>query len=201
MYLTKSPVWLQRLYPRLTWHKDRTLPYLYLTFDDGPIPDVTEEILNILNLYNVKATFFCVGANVDQNPEIFQRIKSEGHQCGNHTYHHLKGWNTPSNVYIEDVLRCQKTVGSKLFRPPYGRATRAQYRLLGDFEVVMWDVLSGDFDTGRKPEKCLQSVLKHARNGSVIVFHDSLKAKDRVLYTLPRAIEHWLDNGFGFRTL
>lgn len=200
-YLTKSPYWLQALYPQLTWHKNRRLPDLYLTFDDGPIPDVTEQILNILQTYQVKATFFCVGENAARYPEILERIKAQGHQTGNHTYHHLKGWKTPLKTYVDDVTRCHSHVPSRLFRPPHGRGTRAQYRKLKGYEIIMWDVLSGDFDPDLSPEKCLSHVLRHARNGSIIVFHDSLKAKERVLYALPRAIEYWKEKGFNFKTL
>src|SRR5699024_6210653 len=143
---------------------------LYLTFDDGPIPDVTEEILNILQSYDVKATFFCVGANVERYPSIFEKIKAGGHQTGNHTFHHLKGWKTPIESYLNDIDRCNQLVPSRLFRPPYGRGTKAQYNRLKNFEIIMWDVLSGDFDPSLRPEKCLQNVLKHTQNGSIIVF-------------------------------
>ena len=200
-YLKKSPFWLQALYPQLTWHKNRSSPDLYLTFDDGPIPDVTEQVLNILQKYRVKATFFCVGDNIRKYPQIFQKLKDEGHQIGNHTFHHLKGWNTDLQTYIEDVEECHNLVQSRLFRPPHGRATKAQYRKLQAYEVIMWDVLSGDFDPNLTPETCLKNVQRHARNGSIIVFHDSLKAKERVLYALPRAIEYWLEKGYHFKTL
>ncbi len=201
-YPIKSPRWLRLLYPQLLWHKNRKEQTLFLTFDDGPIPDVTPSVLKILKKYNIKATFFCVGENVYKYPEIFEQILQDGHAVGNHTYHHLKGWNTSKEDYIVNVEQCQKLTNSKLFRPPYGRGTRAQYKELKEsYEIVMWDILSGDFDTAISPQQCLSNVIKHSTNGSIIVFHDNLKAKERVLYTLPRAIEHWMNQGFTFGTL
>jgi len=201
-YPIKSPFWLRWLYPRLTWHRSRKEPDLYLTFDDGPIPDVTPQVLNILKSFGVKATFFCVGENIRRHPEIFQRMIDEGHQAGNHTYHHLKGWKTPYEQYLNDVERCNQVASTPLFRPPYGRGTRKQYAsLLNKSEIIMWDVMSGDFDLSLTPEKCLQNVVQHAENGSIIVFHDNIKAVPRMTYALPRAIEHWLQQGYRFRTL
>src|SRR5690606_27894345 len=148
----KSPFWLRWIYPQLTWHKSRKYPCLYLTFDDGPIPDVTPAILNILKKYDVKATFFCVGDNVQNHPAIFQRILDEGHQVGNHTHNHLKGWNTKKEDYIQNIERCHTFTQSTLFRPPYGRATFAQFlELKRQYEIIMWDVMSGDFDIKLSP--------------------------------------------------
>lgn len=201
-YPIKTPGFLRHIYPELVWHKNRKEPTLYLTFDDGPIPDVTSSVLKILRDYKVKATFFCVGENIKRYPDIFNEIREDGHRIGNHTYHHLKGWNTPKEQYIHDIQKCDVLANTNLFRPPYGRATRAQYAILRkSHKIIMWDVLSGDFDRRLSPESCLKKVLKHSKNGSIIVFHDSLKAKERVLYALPRAIEHWLNNGFKFGTL
>src|SRR5690606_7547607 len=152
-------------------------------FDDGPIPDVTPEVLNILKKYDVKATFFCVGDNIRKHPDIFDRIKKEGHQIGNHTYNHLKGWNTPHDLYLENTALCNTLTGTKLFRPPYGRATRAQYaQLKKQYEIIMWDVMSGDFDEKLDPETCLNNVINHAENGSIVIFHDNIKAIPRVTY-------------------
>lgn len=201
-YPIKSPFWLRLLYPQLTWHKSRDKRILYLTFDDGPIPNVTPSILKILKEHKIKATFFCVGENIIKYPEIFDQIVEDGHVVGNHTYHHLKGWETPKDNYLLDIDKCQKLTKSNLFRPPYGRATRSQYsELKKSYKIVMWDIMSGDFDLSISPEKCLSNVLKYSRNGSIIVFHDNIKAEPRVLYALPRAIEHWLKEGYQFDVL
>jgi peptidoglycan/xylan/chitin deacetylase (PgdA/CDA1 family) len=201
-YPIKTPGLLRFLYPQLLWHKNRDKRTLYLTFDDGPIPNVTPSILKILKEHKIKATFFCVGENIHKYPEIFNQILKDGHAVGNHTYHHLKGWETPKDDYLIDIEKCQKHTKSNLFRPPYGRATRSQYSELKKFyEIVMWDIMSGDFDTSISPKKCLKNVLKHSKNGSIIVFHDNLKAESRVLYALPRAIQHWLKQGYEFEVL
>lgn len=201
-YPVKSPFWLHWLYPRLLWHHSRDIPHLFLTFDDGPIPDVTPEILNILKGYDIQATFFCVGDNIRKHPDIFQRISDEGHRIGNHTHNHLKGWKTSFEEYLENVEACNQLTQTDLFRPPYGRGTKKQYRELEkQYRIVMWDVMSGDFDPGISPDQCLKNVLNHTENGSIIVFHDNIKARERVLYALPRAIEHWLEQGYNFKTL
>ncbi|WP_353184466.1 polysaccharide deacetylase family protein [Parapedobacter lycopersici] len=202
MYLTKAPLLLQWLYPALTWHRSRSEKRLYLTFDDGPIPDVTPQILNTLKNYQIKATFFCVGENIKKHPDLFHRLLENGHRIGNHTYHHLNGWHTPTDTYLADINQCEQLIHTNLFRPPYGRGTRAQYaRLRHQYEIIMWDVLSGDFDQQLSPDRCLANVIRHARNGSIIVFHDNVKAIPRVTYTLPRAIEYWLAKGYQFDTL
>ncbi|WP_257656535.1 polysaccharide deacetylase family protein [Parapedobacter lycopersici] len=202
MYLTKAPLLLQWLYPTLTWHRSRSEKRLYLTFDDGPIPDVTPQILNTLKNYQIKATFFCVGENIKKHPDLFHRVLENGHRIGNHTYHHLNGWHTPTDTYLADISRCEQLTRSNLFRPPYGRGTRTQYaRLRQQYEIIMWDVLSGDFDQQLSPDRCLANVTRHARNGSIVVFHDNVKAIPRVTYALPRAIEYWLDKGYQFDVL
>jgi len=202
MYLTKAPLLLQWLYPTLTWHRSRSEKRLYLTFDDGPIPDVTPQILNTLKNYQIKATFFCVGENIKKHPDLFHRVLENGHRIGNHTYHHLNGWHTPTDTYLADISRCEQLTRSNLFRPPYGRGTRTQYaRLRQQYEIIMWDVLSGDFDQQLSPDRCLANVIRHARNGSIVVFHDNVKAIPRVTYALPRAIEYWLDKGYQFDVL
>ena len=202
MYLTKAPLLLQWLYPALTWHRSRSEKRLYLTFDDGPIPDVTPQILNTLKNYQIKATFFCVGENIKKHPDLFHRLLENGHRIGNHTYHHLNGWHTPTDTYLADINQCEHLIHTNLFRPPYGRGTRTQYaRLRHQYEIIMWDVLSGDFDQQLSPDRCLANVIRHARNGSIIVFHDNVKAIPRVTYTLPRAIEYWLAKGYQFDTL
>jgi peptidoglycan/xylan/chitin deacetylase (PgdA/CDA1 family) len=202
MYLIKSPFWLQWLYSSLTWHKSRSAKCIYLTFDDGPIPDVTAFVLETLKTFEAKATFFCIGDNVRKHPDIFQQVISEGHRIGNHTFNHLNGWKTEDQIYLDNVKQCRELVNSNLFRPPYGRGKKSQYsHLKPQYSIIMWDVLSGDFDTDLKPENCLKNVLKHTENGSIIVFHDSIKAFPRLEYTLPRALEIWKKEGYEFRVL
>jgi peptidoglycan/xylan/chitin deacetylase (PgdA/CDA1 family) len=202
MYFVKAPFFLKWLYPGLTWHKSRKEKCLYITFDDGPIPDVTPEVINILKKFDVKATFFCVGDNITRYPEIAKQLIDEGHKIGNHTFNHLKGWNHTFEKYTENVQKCQELTQTTLFRPPYGRATRKQLKYLKkQYEVIMWDVLSGDFDLHLTPQQCLNNVLKHTENGSIIVFHDNIKAIPRLLYTLPRALEQWKLEGYTFKLL
>lgn len=201
MYTVKVPFVLRWLYPTLIWHRSRTEKRIFLTFDDGPIPDVTPFIINTLNNYGVKATFFCVGENIKKHPDLFDRLLENGHQIGNHTYNHLNGWKTSDDIYLQNVNQCEQLTGTSLFRPPYGRGRRSQYAQLNRYHIIMWDVLSGDFDLKLPPEKCLNNVLKYTQNGSIIVFHDNIKAIPRVTYALPRAIEHWLAEGYEFGVL
>lgn len=202
MYLIKSPFWLQWFYPTLIWHKNRKEKCIYLTFDDGPIPVVTPFVLNTLKEYNALATFFCIGDNVKKHPDIFERITLDGHSIGNHTFNHLNGWQTEDDVYIENVNRCSDLVQTTLFRPPYGRGKKSQYSLLKtQYSIIMWDVLSGDFDVNLSAEKCLQNVIRNSKNGSIIVFHDSLKAMPRLEYALPKALEFLSKEGYSFKAL
>lgn len=184
---------------------------VYLTFDDGPIPEVTEWVLDELKRYNVKATFFCIGDNIDKNPEIFKKVISEGHSIGNHTFNHLNGWKTPTDTYIKNTKRCEETIQknsssnlkSTLFRPPYGKIKASQskkIRKLG-YKIIMWDVLSADFDQTLSQEKCLENVLSNLRPGSVIVFHDSIKAFKNLAYVLPKTLAHLKENNFNFEVL
>jgi peptidoglycan/xylan/chitin deacetylase (PgdA/CDA1 family) len=220
MYLIKTPLLLKKIYPEnLLWNKSRADKNIFLTFDDGPIPIVTPWVLKILKNFNAKATFFCIGNNIIKHPEVFEQLKADGHQIGNHTFNHLKGWDTDDQTYLENFLKCQQLTQTNLFRPPYGRIKRSQIKLIetqdtrhkiqdNQFQIsnlksqiVMWDVLSGDFDIHLSPEKCLKNVLKHTKNGSIIVFHDSLKAKERLEYVLPKALEQWSKEGYEFKTL
>ena len=205
MYLTKSPSWLQWLYPSLTWHKNRQEKFVYLTFDDGPIPVVTPFVLNTLKNFDAGATFFCIGDNVDKHPEIFNEVLANGHSVGNHTFNHLKGWDTPDKEYLQNVEQCRTVVDSNLFRPPYGRITMAQIRKFRmqfpEMEIVMWDVLSGDFDPSISVEKCTSNVLKNVTNGSIIVFHDSTKAFPRLQHILPIVLRELQILGYSFKML
>lgn len=205
MYLTKSPSWLQWFYPSFTWHKNRQDKYVYLTFDDGPIPVVTPFVLNTLKNFDAGATFFCIGENVEKYPEIFNEVLANGHRVGNHTFNHLKGWDTPDEQYLQNIKQCRAVVDSNLFRPPYGRITMAQIRKFRtqfpEMEIIMWDVLSGDFNSANSPEKCIKNVMNNVMNGSIIVFHDSEKAFPRLEYTLPIVLKRLKSMGFHFKTL
>lgn len=202
MYLIKTPVLIQRLFPSFLWRLNGSQKSLFLTFDDGPIPGVTPWVLDTLSLYDAKATFFCVGDNVRKYPEIFRQIKANGHLIGNHSYNHLDGWATEKESYINNVRKCNSLVNSNLFRPPYGRICPGQSAVLQqDYTIVMWDVLSGDFDKRLTGYQCLQNVTDHAEAGSIIVFHDSLKAWDRLRVALPGVLAYFSQRGYTFKPL
>lgn len=170
---------------------------VYLTFDDGPIPDLTEEILGILSKYNANATFFCVGENVERYPDIYDKILERGHSTGNHTHRHLKGWSVNSASYISDIQEAGKHIDSGLFRPPYGLMTYKQAKMLAKkFKVVMWSVLTRDYDPAVGNEECLQIALDGLKPGAIIVFHDNVKAREKVRYALPRLLEHMEREGY-----
>ena len=202
MYRVRPPYLLKKLYPRGVWRKDRKEKKIYLTFDDGPVPEVTPWVLDILKSYAIKGTFFCVGENVKQNKELYQRILRENHAVGNHTYNHVDGWKTSLTDYLKNVEKCEQQLQSRLFRPPYGRIRKKQQKALeSHYSIIMWDVLSGDYDHQTSPEKCLQNVMRNVRNGSIIVFHDSVKAKKNINYALPRFIEQAKVKGYLFEKL
>ena len=205
MYLTNSPFWLKWLYPTLTWHKTRKEKFVYLTFDDGPIPIVTPYVLKTLKKFNCKATFFCIGDNIRKHPLIFDEVLADGHAIGNHTYNHLKGWKSSNKDYLDNIKACAELSGIRLFRPPYGRIKKSQISLIRKYfpetEIIMWDVLSADFDENISKDQCTQNVLKSTRNGSIIVFHDSQKAFGRLEYALPLILESLMSKGFEFKTL
>lgn len=205
MYLTYSPFWLRWLYPTLTWHKNRREKFVYLTFDDGPVPVVTPFVLNSLKDFNAKATFFCIGDNVSKYPDIYSNVLSAGHAVGNHTFNHLKGWESSNEEYINSVKMCNDLVESNLFRPPYGRIRKKQISEIRthfpEMKIIMWDVLSGDFDDSLKPDQVVKNVLKNVKNGSIIVFHDSVKAFPRLQYALPAVLEKLHSQGYTFKML
>ncbi len=197
MYFVKTPWWLKSFYPSLTWKVPSVGNNVFLTFDDGPHKTITPFVLNTLKTYNAKATFFCIGKNVENNPEIFSQILNEGHSIGNHTYNHLNGWKTNDEVYLKDIIKAKAVINSNLFRPPYGRIGWSQIeRLKKLFTIIMWDVLSGDFDVKLSPQQCLQHVVKNAKPGSIVVFHDNEKAFSRLEYVLPKALQHFDSNGW-----
>jgi peptidoglycan/xylan/chitin deacetylase (PgdA/CDA1 family) len=205
MYLVKTPFWLKLLYPKLLWEANAANRCIYLTFDDGPIPIVTPFVLNILKKHDAKATFFCIGDNVRKHPDVFEQVKNEGHAIGNHTFNHLKGWKTEDKTYLDNFLQADKLLDTKLFRPPYGRIKRSQAKLLKaakpGIQIVMWSVLSGDFDVNLSPEQCLNNVIKNVKPGDIVLFHDSLKAQERMEYALAGAMEYWSKEGYTFGVL
>ena len=199
MYLSKSSYLIKRYYPKLVWSIPNKENKIYLTFDDGPTPEVTEWTLKILKRHNIKATFFCIGNNIEKHPAIFEQIKKDGHRVANHTQEHNNGWNTKNEVYYESISKCQQLTQTTLFRPPYGRIRKSQAKIIErEYKIMMWSVLSGDFDKKTTPEKCLKNVTKHTKSGSIIVFHDSVKAFEKLQYALPKAIEYLLEKGFVF---
>lgn len=202
MYLVKTPQFIQKLFPGFTWRIPSDEKILYLTFDDGPIPEVTPWVLGQLQQYGAQATFFCVGDNILKNPEIFAQILAEGHSVGNHTFNHLNGWATDNAQYLLNVRRCAHQVKTDLFRPPYGRLLPRQAAFLQrHYRITMWDVLSGDFDPAITPGECLSNVLKNAGQGSIVVLHDSLKAWQNLQYVLPRVLEYFTKEGYRFQRL
>jgi peptidoglycan/xylan/chitin deacetylase (PgdA/CDA1 family) len=205
LYLTKTPRIIQSLLKNYTWRFFTKKKEIYLTFDDGPTPEITDWVLDTLKEYNAKATFFCIGKNVVEEPEIYTRILAENHQIGNHTHNHKNGSKTDIKPYINNILEAEKQLEnpSKLFRPPYGRIKRKQAQKIKSlgYTIIMWDVLSADFDTTIRKEKCLQNVLKNTKNGSIIVFHDSIKAAKNLQYTLPKVLEHFSKKGYLFKAI
>jgi len=202
MYLVKTPQFIQNLFPNFTWRIPTQDKELFLTFDDGPIPEVTPWVLDQLRAFQAKATFFCVGDNIRKHQEVFQQVKEEGHSVGNHTFNHLNGWASDNIPYFHNVRHAATLTDSDLFRPPYGRLKPKQAQFLQrHYRIVMWDVLSGDFDPNISEEQCLNNVVNNASEGSIIVFHDSLKAKEKLEYVLPRALKHFSEQGYTFQSL
>jgi peptidoglycan/xylan/chitin deacetylase (PgdA/CDA1 family) len=250
-YLKKISTLGKFLYPSLLWNLPKTGNTLYLTFDDGPIPEVTPWVLALLKEYHAKATFFCIGENILKHPEVFDQILAEGHNVGNHSFNHLNGWKTPISTYIENVEKAEaiifekresrnwrqessdrnqdlrtesieargekqdfriesiekrketKDKNIKLFRPPYGKITPKQIKTLQrqGFKIVMWEVISGDFDMKLSPENCLNNVLKNSKPGSIVVFHDSIKASANLKEVLPKVLEYFHQKGFEFKAI
>lgn len=199
-----TPRWLQNWQSAYTWRIKNVSKHIFLTFDDGPIPEVTPFVLDTLKVYNAKATFFCVGDNVQKYPDVFARIREEGHTVANHTFHHLNGWKTEDEVYLQNIEACATCLpmDSKLFRPPYGKIKKTQLQVIRDtYQIIMWDVLTYDFDATLSPATCLQKAQKYTREGSIIVFHDSLKAERNLRYVLPAFMDWAVGKGFIFSKL
>jgi peptidoglycan-N-acetylglucosamine deacetylase len=201
----KTNRFVKRIFPKYIWDIPNTENKIYLTFDDGPIPEVTEWTLAQLKKHNAKATFFCIGDNIQKHPEVFQKVIENGHSIGNHTFNHLNGWETSLEDYIVNTKLCQTQITHHspftihdLFRPPYGKIKPSQagaLRKLG-YKIIMWDIISMDFDQTITPEECLNNVLKNIQSGSIIVFHDSVKARKNLEYVLPKTLEYLNEKGF-----
>ena len=204
-YLAKMPRWISAFYKQCIWSVPVTEKKVFLSFDDGPHPTITPFVLDELKKYNARASFFCIGKNVLAFPDVYKRIIDEGHAVGNHSFNHLNGWKTNDAIYLDDIAEAKKYIDSNLFRPPYGRITRFQLDQLNKprfkLKTVMWTVLSGDFDTKISPEKCLKNVLNNSKPGSIIVFHDSEKAIERMRFALTGTLEQLSKKGYSFEKL
>lgn len=204
-YLVKIPRFINKIFKTRIWQMPGNEKIIYLTFDDGPHPVATSFVLTELARYDAKATFFCIGKNVVNEPQLFNEIKTSGHAIGNHTHNHLNGWKTKDENYLADISLAKKHINSNLFRPPYGRITKSQIGKLNlmhpTFKTIMWTVLSGDFDIKESKEKCLENVLNNTGNGSIVVFHDSEKAFEKLKYTLPKVLEYFTEKGFRFERI
>jgi peptidoglycan-N-acetylglucosamine deacetylase len=207
MYLHKTPFILKKLYPSLIWNNSRLEKKIYLTFDDGPIPEVTDFVLETLGEFGAMGTFFCVGDNIRKHPEVFQRVVTADHSVGNHTFNHLNGFKNSNENYFSNIQECDSYINnaenkSNLFRPPYGRIRNSQIQVLKkNYKIIMWDVLSGDFDKSLAPDKCLKETIRCTKPGSIVVFHDSVKTYDTIKYVLPRYLYHFRSLGFSFKRL
>ena len=202
-YWVKTSIFIKKIFFRHIWSIPNKEKTVYLTFDDGPTPEITEWVLAELKKHEAKATFFCIGNNIEKHPSIFSKILQEGHTIGNHTFNHLNGWKTNKMDYVQNALQCEKAIEafaykSKLFRPPYGKIKPSQAKALRDkgYQVIMWDVLSADFDQQISPEQCLENVLRNVASGSIIVFHDSVKAYENLKYVLPKTLSFLAQNKY-----
>lgn len=198
---------MKKIYSKRVWEMDTSKKNIYLTFDDGPHPEATVFVLKQLAEYNAKATFFCIGKNVMKEPGLYRQIIEQGHATGNHTHDHLNGWKTPVKDYSANVKKAAEVISTNLFRPPYGRIRSEQVgQLSGAMNIkspklIMWTVLSGDFDLKIEKQKCVDNVISNARAGSIIVFHDSQKAFPRLEFALPAVLKYFHENGYGFRSI
>lgn len=204
-YWVKTTWIIRKLFPRFVWEIPSGDKVVYLTFDDGPTPEVTQWVLKQLEDFSAKATFFCIGNNISNNPAIYRKVVDSGHAIGNHTYNHVNGWKTDFDTYIDNVAKCEQFTpeNKKLFRPPYGKLMRAQANSLlkMGYRIIMWDILSADFDRNITKEKCLGNVIKNIRPGSVVIFHDSVKAFPNLEYALPKTLQFLKDNGYRCDTI
>lgn len=203
LYSIQTPSIVKKLFSSYTWRFSSVQKNIYLTFDDGPTPEVTDFVLAELKKFNAKATFFCIGKNVKSHNEIYEKILKDGHTTGNHTFNHINGFKASTSEYLQNVQHAAAHIQSNLFRPPYGKLKNSQGRSLlkEGYKIIMWDVLSGDWDKSITPERSLSYILKNTRAGSIIVMHDSLKAKEKVFYSLPKVLAHFTKRGFKFKAI
>jgi peptidoglycan/xylan/chitin deacetylase (PgdA/CDA1 family) len=213
-YWIKTNRFIKKIFSNYIWDIPNIENKIYLTFDDGPTPKITQWVVQELEKYNAKATFFCIGNNIEKHPEIFKNVIRKGHSIGNHTFNHCNGWKTTTNEYLENSTQWSVVTGQspnsqirncqcKLFRPPYGKIKTSQAKKLREqgYKIIMWDVLSADFDSSISKQKCLANVLKNTKSGSIIVFHDSIKSFSHLEYTLPKALKYFNEKGFSFEKL
>jgi len=202
MFIASIPNILTKAFPSLIWKIPTNEKILYLTFDDGPVPEATPWVLETLKKYNAKATFFCVGDNVRKNPSIYNQILKDGHSVGNHTFNHLNGWTTKPEDYVNNIEKAAELINSNLFRPPRGLFKNSHFQLLKQkYKVIMWSVLSVDYDKSLSQKQCLKNVIDNAKPGSIIVFHDSIKAWKNMNYALPKVLEHFSNQGYQFKAI
>ncbi len=221
LYWIKTSPLIKKIFSNYIWDIPNTENKIYLTFDDGPTPKITEWVLQELEKYNAKATFFCIGNNIEKHPEVFEKVIAQGHSIGNHTFNHLNGWKTSTEDYLRNTFLCEEQIleskiytrdrrsnwrsnlQSKIFRPPYGKIKSSQSKKLRQlgYKIIMWDVLSADYDSTISAGKCLENVLQNVTSGSIIVFHDSIKAFPHLEYTLPKAMKYWAEKGFVFEKI
>lgn len=207
-YWIKTHSIIKKIFSKYIWDLPNTENKIYLTFDDGPTPEITEWVLEQLDKHNAKATFFCIGKNIEAHPSIFTKIINKGNTIGNHTFNHLNGWETTIKDYLENISMCKNIIQNqnaktKIFRPPYGKIKSSQAKLLKQlgYQIIMWDVLSADFDTTITKEECLNNVISNIKPGSIIVFHDSVKAFKNLEYTLPKVLDYLNEKGFSCETI
>ena len=228
MFVHKTNFLMRALYPDFIWRIPTENKEIFLTFDDGPIPEITEFVLEELEKYKAKATFFCIGGNIEKYPDIFQKVVNQQHTIGNHTFNHVRGWDVDDNYYIDNFNECEEIIvdrssmfdilfsttehrtsntkpkrrSHRKFRPPFGRIKRGQAKeILKTHEIVMWDVLTGDYDQSLPKERVLSKTLKHIEKGSIVLFHDSIKASKNMMYALPKVLEHFSEQGYNFKAL
>ena len=197
MYRFKTPALAKAFYASCVWSKPKKENKVYLTFDDGPHPKITGEVLDLLKEFNANATFFCVGENVAKHPETFQRILDEGHAVGNHTYNHLNGFETSKEEYINNIKKADKLISSSLFRPPYGKIKSGQLKALKkDYQIIMWSLIAGDWDISLTKEQCFYAIKGNLKSGDIVVLHDSEKAYEKMIFTLEKTLELAKHKGF-----
>lgn len=202
MLITHPSLLLKSLYPSLKWNIETGEKNLYLTFDDGPTAGVTDVLLDLLKNFNAKASFFCIGKNIQENPELFQRVIDEGHEIGNHTYQHLNGWKSKTIDYLRDVKEFEHIYKSNFFRPPYGRLKPGQIAALKDkYQIMMWSALSMDYHPRVSKEDCYEKAVKQLKPGNIILFHDSIKAKEKMLFAVEKLLKKASEEGYAFQSL